>query len=220
MAMEWILNPYIWMGTAALFFLLTTVQLIFLFIASRKTHMIVELKAMAKRKPIALFFHENRYCEWKAVDVEVGIIQDKNYGAFIVNERATYIDKTTKQILIPFDAGIASSLNVHSAKLADDLQYIAKDEEEMGRLRYAIATGAIDENEELKVLRTSINFGAVKNITNALIPHNINAKIEKVIASRLKSYGSVNGMQVALMFAAIFGAILLGALVIKLAFNN
>ena len=214
------MNPYIWMGTSLVFIILTMVLGVFLFIAAKKTHMVVELKAMRKRWPIALFFQENRYCEWKAVEVEAGIIQDKTYGAFIVNAVGSYIDKTTKQVLIPFDAGIASSLNVHSAKLADDLKYIVQDEEEMANLRQAIATGKFDENQEINVLRTSINFGAVKNITNALIPHNINAKIEKVIASRLKSYGSVNGMQAALLFAAIFGAVLLGALVIKLTFNK
>ncbi len=51
---------------------------------------------------------------------------------------------------------------------------------------------------------------------NALIPHNINAKIEKVIASRLKSYGNVNVPQVALLFAAVFGAMLMGYLIIRL----
>jgi hypothetical protein len=54
----------------------------------------------------------------------------------------------------------------------------------------------------------------------ALIPHNINAKIEKVIAQRMKSYGNVNVPQIALIFVAIFGAILLGALIIKLAFGK
>jgi hypothetical protein len=36
----------------------------------------------------------------------------------------------------------------------------------------------------------------------------------------MKSFGSVNIPQIALLFVAIFGAILLGALVIKLAFKK
>ena len=49
----------------------------------------------------------------------------------------------------------------------------------------------------------------------ALIPHNINAKIEKVIASRLKGYGQVNVPQIALLFCAILGAIILGTIIVK-----
>ena len=51
---------------------------------------------------------------------------------------------------------------------------------------------------------------------SALIPHNINAKIEKVIASRIKNYGKVNAPQIILIFVAILGAILMGYLIIKL----
>jgi hypothetical protein len=86
------------------------------------------------------------------------------------------------------------------------------------KLRFAITNNLIDENAEINVLKTSIHFGAIKNMMTALIPHNINAKIEKVIASRMQNFGSVNVPQVAMLFAAIFGAILLGAMVIKLIF--
>jgi len=182
--------------------------------------MTIEFKAWLKGQPIALFFQENRYCEWKPVEPEAGIIIDKNYGAFIINEKATYIDRRTKSILIPFDAAFGASVNVHAAKLADDLQYIMKDEEQMKRLRTAIANNNIDDSETIDALKTSIHFGAIKNMMTALIPHNINAKIEKVIASRMKGFGAVNVPQVALLFAAILGAIILGALVIKLAFPS
>jgi len=183
-----------------------------------KTHAIVEFKAWLKGQPIALFFQENRYCEWRPVNPEAGIIQDKDYGSYIINEKATYIDKTTKNVLIPFDASLGTSINVKAAKLADDLQYILNDEEQFKRLRYAIGKNLIEDNESLNVLRTSIHFGAIKNMMNALGPHNITAKIEKVIASRMKSFGNVNVPQVAMLFVAVFGAILLGALIIKLAF--
>jgi len=211
-------NVYIWIGGTLLFMLLFFLLLILLIIISKKTHAMVELKAWRKGKPIALFFLENRYCEWRPVVVEAGIIQDKDYGAFIINEKATYVDKRTKAVLLPFDASVAPGVNVHAAKLMDDLTYIVKDEEEMAKLRYAIANDMIDDAEPVMGLRTTVNFGAIKNMMSALIPHNINAKIEKVIAARLKNYGSINVPQVALLFAAIFGAILLGALIIKLVF--
>jgi len=218
MAMTWLTNIYLWISMALLFMTLFGLLFIFLIIMSKKTHMIVEFKAWLKGQPIALFFQENRYCEWKPVNPEAGIITDKNYGAFIINERATYIDRRTKSILIPFDSAFGASINIHAAKLADDLQYIMKDEEQMKQLRWAIANDVIDDSESIDALKTSIHLGAIKNMMNALIPHNINAKIEKVIASRMKGFGSVNVPQVALLFAAILGAIILGALVIKLAF--
>jgi len=220
MDLSWVTNIYLWISLALLFMILFGLLFMFLIIMSKKTHMMVEFKAWLKGRPIALFFQENRYCEWKPVEPEAGIIIDKNYGAFIINEKATYIDKRTKSILIPFDAAFGASLNVHAAKLADDFQYIMKDEEQMKQLRWSIANNMIDDSESLDALKTSIHFGAIKNMMTALIPHNINAKIEKVIASRMKGFGNVNVPQIALLFAAVFGAIILGALVIKLAFPS
>lgn len=214
--MDFLVNIYLWIGLALTFMTFFGLLLIFLIILGKKTHAIIEFKAWMKGRPIALFFQENRYCEWKPVEPEAGIIQDKNYGSFIINERATYVDKKTKNILIPFDASFGASINVHAAKLIEDLQYIVKDEEEMKSLRYAIANNLIDDSVTVDALKTSIHFGAIKNMMTALIPHNINAKIEKVIASRLKSYGSINTPQILLVFVAILGAILMGYLIIRL----
>jgi len=212
-----ILNIYLWICLTLLFMLLFGLMIVLLIVIKMKTHAIIEFKAWLKGYPIALYFQENRYCEWRPVKPEAGIVQDKDYGAFIINEKATYIDKTTKNVLIPFDASFGASVNVHAAKLADDLQYIAKDEEQMKTLRYAIANNMVDDSETIDALRTSIHFGAIKNMMTALIPHNINAKIEKVIASRMKGYGNVNVPQVALLFAAVLGAMLMGYLIIRIA---
>lgn len=210
------INIYLWIALTFLFLILFILLLIFVIVLAKKTHAVVEFKSWIKGWPIALFFQENRYCDWKPVQPEAGILVDKDYGAFIINERATYVDKRTKSVLIPFDASFGASLNVHAAKLADDLQYIMKDEEEMKKLRWAIGRNLIDDNESIDALKTSIQFGAIKTMMTALIPHNINAKIEKVIASRMKSYGNINVPQVALLFAAVLGAMLMGYLIIRL----
>ncbi len=220
MGMAWASNIYVWIGASIFLLLMTVLLTIFLIVLGKKTHAMVEFKAWMKGYPIAQFYQENRYCEWKPVSPEAGIIVDKDYGAFIINERATYIDKLTKNVFIPFDASVGVSINVRAAKLADDLQYIVKDEEQMSLMRQAIAKGAIAENESIDVLKTSIHFGAIKNMMTAIIPHNINAKIEKTIASRMKSYGNVNINQIILIFVAIFGAIGLGALVLKLTLGS
>ncbi len=111
------------------------------------------------------------------------------------------------------------SINVHAAKLIEDLQYITKDEESMKQLREAVINNQIDDSATIDVLKTSIHFGAIKSMMTAIIPHNVNAKIEKILAQRMKGYGKVNIPQVLLIFVGMLGAILLGALVIKLAFK-
>jgi len=212
----WLTNVYLWIILALLFMLLFFGLMIFLIVLSKKTHAIVEFKAWFKGMPIALFFEENRYVDWKPVKPEGGIITDPHYGGFIINERATYVDKRTKNILIPFDANFGASINIHAAKLADDLQYIIKDDEQMKMLRRAIATNSIDDTETITCLKTSIHIGAIKNMMTALIPHNITAKIEKVLAERMKNYGNINVPQVALLFVAVLGAITIAYLIIRL----
>lgn len=219
MATSIVNNIFLWIGIALFMTLMFGIETIFLIILAKKTHAIIEFKSMFSGKPIALFFQENRYCQWRPVKVEAGIVQDKDYGSFIVSEKSTYIDKKTKCVLMPFDASIAVGINVHSAKLADDLQYVLQDEEEFKKLRAAVARGLMDENSGVTGLKTTVEFGAMKGYLSALVPHNINAKIEKTIAARMKSMGQVNVAQIALLFAAIFGAILLGALIIKLTFK-
>lgn len=216
MNLSFLSNIYIWIGGTFIFLLLFFLLLIFVIVLGKKTHAIVEFRAWMKGHPIAMFYQENRYVEWKPVKTEAGIIQDKDYGAFIINERATYIDKRTKNIIIPFDASFGASINVHTAKLIDDLQYIIKDEEEMKALRYAIGNNLVDDSATITAIKTSIHFGAIKNMMTALIPHNINAKIEKVIASRMKSMGNVNVTQVIFLFVALFGAIVLGGLIVRM----
>ena len=209
-------NIYLWMGLTFLFLLLFGILIIFVIILAKKTHSIIEFKAWMSGRPIALFFEENRNVTWKPVKCEAGIIDDEEFGAFIINERATYVDKKTRNIMIPFDASVATSVNVHAAKLMDDLGYIVKDDEEMKKFRYAIAHNLIDENESINSIRTSIHFGAVKSMMTAMIPHAISAKIEKVIAQRLKGVGKINIMQALFVFAAFLGAIIIGALIVKM----
>jgi hypothetical protein len=213
-------NIYFWMGMSFLFLLLTGIFFILLIMLAKKTHAIIEFKAWMSGRPIALFFQENRNVDWKAVKNEAGIIDDPDYGSFIINERATYVDKKTRNVMIPFDVAVAPSINVHAAKLLDDLQYIVKDDEELKKFRYAIAHNMIDENASINSVRTSVHFGAVKSMMTAMIPHAIAAKIEKVIAQRLKGVGKVNIVQIIFIFVAMLGAIVIGALLIKMMGNK
>jgi len=211
-----LINLYFWIGISLLFLLLFILLLIFLIILAKKTHAIIELKAWMKGIPICQFYSDNRYCDWKPIKADAGIIQDKEYGSFIINEKATYIDKRTKNVFIPFDSSFAASINVRAAKLADDLRYVFKDEEKFKLLRHGISTNQIEDSETINVLRTSVNFGAMKTMMTALIPHNINAKIEKTISARLKNVRSFNVWTPITVFLAMFGAIILGIFIIKM----
>jgi len=210
-----LISPFLWGGIAGFFVLIFVIIIILLIIIGKKTHGIIEFKAWLKGAPIALFFQENRYCHWKVIKPEAGILQDKEYGAFTINEKATYIDEKTKNVLIPFDTSFAASLNVHSAKLIEDLQYVYKTEGEMRNFKKQIDANLIDESDSIKVLKTTVHFGSVKNIMNAMLPHNIHSKIVKTIAQRTKGYGG--NMQSMIMYVLCFlGAVGMGALVIKL----
>ena len=171
-------------------------------------------------KPIGIFYSDNRSVVWKPIAPEAGILVDKHFGAFIINERATYVDKMTKNILIPFDSTVGTSVNVAAAKLVDDLSHIAKDAHQFKMFRQAIATNQIDDTASIRAIRTNVYFGALKNMLTALIPHNINAKINMTVADRMKQFGNFNTWQIVFMFLAIFGAILAGALVIRMVLPN
>ena len=215
MAMEWMMNIYLWIGLSLLFMCLFGVLFIIIILLAKKTHAIIEFKAWRKGAPICQFYEDSGYVQWKAIKPEAGIIQDKHYGTYIINEMGTYVDRTTKNIMIPFDASFASSINIKAAKLADDLQYIIKDRQQLAMLREAVLKNELEEAPTLNTLKTSIQISAIKSMMTAMIPHNITAKIEKAIASKMKGFGKVDGMQILLIFAGILGAIIMGYILIK-----
>ena len=213
---NFMLNIYLWIGLTFLFLVISGLLVIFIIVLSKKTHAIVEIKSWMKGYPIALFFQDNRYCDMQPVKVEGGIVQSKEFGSFIVNEKATYIDKVTKNILIPFDASFGASINVRAAKLVEDLHYVAKNEDELRKLRTAVANGEMGESDSIDAIKTSVTFGALKTMMTALIPHNIESKIQMEIANKMSGYGKVNIQSAVIAFVSIFGAICLGGLVLYL----
>jgi len=82
--MDWINNIYIWMGGTFLFLILFILLFILLIFLAKKTHAIIEFKALLKGHPICQFYEDSGYVQWKAVKPEAGIIQDKNYGTYII----------------------------------------------------------------------------------------------------------------------------------------
>jgi len=214
MAMEFLTNIYVWMGATGVFLLLCMFELFVIMFLGMKTHAVLELKAFLRKKPIGLFFQDNRYCEWKMVNPEAGIIEDKKYGSFIINERGSYIDRTTKAILLPFDTGVGASLNIAACKVSDDLRTLIKDEKQLEQLRLALVNNQLDD-KQIDVLRQSVNIGSIKTMLNAMLPHNITAKVNMMVAQKMSGWNKPNYWEIAMMFAVIFGAIVAGYVLIK-----
>ena len=211
---EIVTNIYVWIGATLLLSLFCMGLFLLLLFLSKKTHAIIELKAMLKKAPISLFFRDDRFCEWKVIKPECGIIEDKNYGSFIINEKGSYVDRKTKAVLLPFDANFAASLNIKACALADNIKMLVQDQDELTKLQVAVMTNQFTDNS-VNMLKTSINLGSIKSMLNAMIPHAITAKVNMMIAAKMKGFGKVNVWELVLIFVAIFSAILMGYLIIK-----
>ncbi len=204
---------FIWVGLSTLFALLFMVGLVGLIIISKKTHAIIEFKSSSKGTPISLFFQDNKYCEWKNVEPDAGMIEDKVYGSFVIE--SSYIDKKTKNVLIPFNSSFAMSINVKGAKIADDLIYVFKEQQYRKKFREGIIEGKISETDGVDTLRTSVNFSTLKHFVSPILPHNIQSKIVNTVKLRTKDMGNGNIQNIILLIVAAVGAILLGGLILK-----
>jgi len=212
---QMITNPIFWIWITIFLTIFCFALIVFLIILSKKTHAIVEFKAWIKGTPISIFFDDNGQAEWKAIKPTSGIIYEKDRGSFIVNSKATYIDRRTRNILMPFDSQFGVGVNANASKLADDLHYISESTEFMKRLRYNISNNNINESKSINALKTTVNMGAFKYMSNAILPHNLTAKIEKEIAARTRQMNKGNPMQYVLIFVSILGAIIMGFILLK-----
>lgn len=186
---------------------------------ARRTNGFRELRASISGKRICYFFDDTRTFEMKIHAPSAGIIEDEDYGDYVINEKGTYVDKHTRNIVIPFSSSLAVGGEVKHFQAADELSKLLGDEKELQKISLAMANGELAD-ERFDALRTSINFGSLKSFANTMIPHNISAKINMEVAKRLKSYGNVNGKQIVLYIIMIVGAIGLMALVLYLTMHK
>ncbi len=203
----------IWVGISTIFALLFMVGIVGLIMISKKTHAIVEFKSSSKGTPISIFFQDNRYCEWINSVPDAGMIEDSNHGAFVIE--STYIDKQTKNVLIPFNSSFAMSINVKAAKMADDLTYMFKEQIHRKKLKQGIMKGIVPEMDGAYTLRTSVNFSALKHFVSPILPHNIQSKIVNTVNLRLKGQSGGTMQNIVLLAIAAIGALLLGGAVLK-----
>jgi len=204
---------YMWVGLATIFALLFMASIVLLIIISKKTHAIIEFKSAIKGTPMAIFFQDNRYCEWKNTEPEAGMLEDKKYGSFVID--STYVDKQTKNVLIPFNSSFAMSLSAKAAKMADDLTYMFKQQENRRELKRGIIRGKVSETEGIDTLRTSINFSSIKPFVSPILPHNTQSKVVSSVALKTNGMSTTNVQNIVVLAISALGAIVLGGLVLK-----
>jgi hypothetical protein len=208
-------NIIFWILLSFTLIILMIVFIILFILLKLFTHAFDELKAKFSGTPICIFAEDTRYAEWKPIKPEAGMIEDKDYGTFIVNEQGSYIDRRTKNVYMFFDAGFGSGASVKAFKMSNDLYKVFQDESKMNEIRKMLINGTLD-NTEIEGLRESINFSCLRSLNNTILPHNITAKIEKMLQQRLQGLNQVNIMNVVFLFVAVLGAIIIGAILLKM----
>jgi hypothetical protein len=213
MAMDFLLNTTFWIGLS-IFFIIGCMGLgIFYVILFKKTHVGVELRAMFTNTPIGIFFQDNKFAEWKPITPINGVIYDKVYGPFIVG--TTYVDKKTKNIIIPFDVDMDGDRTTNIKKLVDKFRHVTNNDKSICALRSAISSDMIVDDSDIDNMTSNIKYSTLKELFVSYAPHSIRSKIEKIVAEKLVKFGNVNAMQAVIVFGAIFGIIVIAAILLK-----
>ena len=217
-----LMSPITWIIVTILFVILNIGIGILLFIIFRITHAKTELKAFFSNTPIGIFFQDNRTLEWRPVTPINGIVYDKKYGPFMVG--TSYVSKKTKNIILPFDVDLDGDRTTDIVAIANEFKNISNNEKSMAMLRTAITGEALNiKNPSMKRnvenLTSNLKYSNLKNTIRSITPHNIKSKIEKLVSERMVRYGKVDAMQAIIIFGAIFGIIVLGAIMAKIMGN-
>ena len=215
MGMDFLLNVNLWIGMTIFFGIVVLILAIFYFILFRRTHAGVELKAFFSNTPIAIFFQDNKFAEWKSITPVNGVIYDKYYGPFVVS--TTYVDKKTKNIIIPFDVDMDGDRSINIKEFVEQFRNITNNEKSIAQLRTLISSEEIDNNSNVTNVTSRINFSVLKELFFSSAPHSIKSKIEKIVSERMVKYSNINPIQAIIVFGAIFGIIVLGAILLKTA---
>lgn len=203
-------KPWFWATVV-----LTLFTFFFLFMTilmAKRTNGFRELRASLGGKRVCWFFDDTRTAEMRILEPSAGIVRDEVYGDYIINEKGTYVDKRTRNIVIPFSSTLAIGAEVKHFQAADQLSNVLGDEKELQKVALALANGELKDTR-FDALRMSVNFGSLKSFSNTMLPHNISAKINLEIAKRVKSYGQVNSKQLMWFVIIGIGLILLAAFI-------
>ena len=214
--LEFLNNIMVWIVAFFASAILNILLLVVFFIIRFKTHALIELRALVKKTPISLFFSDGKLFDMKANPIEANTTTDKDYGLFTRHEGNSYISKRTGKIVDVYDTGFTPGLNINAAETVSYLKEMGESDSDIQKLMTSLANGELSENTEINAIRKNINLNHLKQYENYVEPHNQEALIEKKLAKKLRSAGVQNGMSVALIFIAIFGAIVMGAILLNI----
>lgn len=212
--MEFLLNIWVWVGSFIFFTVLCIMLSILYYFLFNKTHIKTELKASLSKTPIAMFFQDNMYVDWKPITPINGIVYDKYYGPFMVT--TTYVDKTTKNIIMVFDVDMDGDRTSSVKDLVNEFRLISTNEKSINGLRASISDKTVNVTTNIKNMTSHIKFSSLKSLFMSSTPHNIKSKIEKVVAMKVAKFKNVNPMHAVIVFGAIFGIIIIGAILLKI----
>jgi len=214
MVMDLLMSKTLWIGMTVTFGLLFLGMVIFYYFLFKKTHLMTEIKAFFSDTPIGIFFQDNKFAEFKPITPINGIVYDQYYGPFVVS--TTYVDKKTKKIIIPFDVDLDGDRTSNMKELVTEFQNVTNNQKSIADLRTAISTKSIDNtNKNVQNMTSHIKYSNLKQLFYSMVPHNIKSRIEQLVSNKIKSMGSVNHMQAIMIFGAIFGIIVIAALILK-----
>ena len=100
-------------------------------------------------------------------------------------------------------------------KLIDKFRFITNNEKSIASLRSAISSGNIEKDKDIGNVTSNIKYSTLKSLFVSYAPHSIRSKIEKIVAERIVKFGNVNAMQAVIVFGAIFGIIVIAAILLK-----
>jgi len=210
---SFLMNETLWIGIAIFFAIFSIGLGIFYYFLFKKTHIKTELKSLFNNSPMGIFFQDNRFAEWKPVTPINGIVYDKHYGPFIAS--STYVDKKTKKVIIPLDVDLDGKRDINMKEFVEKFKNVTNNQENIITLRTAISDGSIEKDSDIEKLTSENKFTNIKNLFMSSAPHNIKSKIEKIVSERIKSVGAVNPMTAIIIFGAVFGILVLAALILR-----
>lgn len=212
-SMDFMNNALFWeISCFALAALLGMFLLFFIFVVARRTHAIKEIKSILTGKPLCLFFTDHKTVEWLNITPEAGMVMSEKYGTFVVNEEGTYVDKTTKTVLIPFSAEIATGASVTAFADAQQIAAVLKDKKQMSVIREMLSRGELDDHR-FDCIKESVNFSELKGLMNTMVPHNITSLLNKMVSQQL---GAMGKQGVSFIYWAILGIGLIGLMALVL----
>lgn len=213
--LEIINSIFFWIIAFFVALIFVIIQFIILFILKKKTHAIVELKAMVKKCPVALFFDDGKFMDMKAIPVEQGMIFDDEYGAFVRHSANSYLGKRTRNVYDVYDKGFAYGVNVNAAHAAEELKQYLTDEGDAEMLEQAVRNGTIKDSK-IDIIKRNLTLGRLKEFYTVLLPHNMQAKIEKAAAKRAQSMKMSEAMPTIYIILAIIGSLVGGYILLSM----